>query len=77
MCQYRLIEHFPNFLQAKPLPATQAVIESLNFFIIGTHTLKYLQEGVTFEYLIERNRFNFRGKTCIFCGRWHVIVGRN
>ena len=66
MCQYRLIKHFPDFLQAKPLPATKAVIESLNFFIIGTHTLRYLPQGVTFEDLIEKDRFNFRGKLAYF-----------
>ena len=66
MCQYRLIKHFPDFLRAKPLPATKAVIESLNFFIIGTHTLRYLPQGVTFEDLIEKDRFNFRGKLAYF-----------
>ena len=66
MCQYRLIKHFPDFLRAALLDATQAVIKSLNFFIIGSHTLRYLPEDVTFEDLIERDRFNFRGKLAYF-----------
>ena len=60
MCQYRLIKHFPDFLRAVPLSATRAVIQSLNFFIIRTHVLRYLREGVTFEDLIKK--FNFRGE---------------
>ena len=60
MCQYRLIEHFPNFLQASPLPATQPVIQSLNFFIINTKIFSSRQEGVLVE------TFNFRGKLARF-----------
>ena len=57
MCQYQLIEHFPNFLQAAPLAATQAVIQSLNSFIIDTYTFRDPQEGMTVK-----KTFNFRGK---------------
>ena len=46
MCRYRLIKHFPGFLQAVPLPATQAVIRSLNVFIAGEYIVRYLKEGV-------------------------------
>ena len=60
MCQYRLIKHFPNFLQASPLPATQPVIQSLNFFIINTKIFSSRQEGVLVE------TFNFRGKLARF-----------
>jgi hypothetical protein len=60
MCQYQLIQHFPKFLRAAPLPATQAVIECLDRFIIGRHIIGYLKEGVEFEELVEE--FHFRGK---------------
>ena len=64
MCQYRLVEHFPNFLRAAPLPATQAVIQSLNFFIDREHISSYRQEGVVPEDL--RETFNFRGELAHF-----------
>ena len=56
MCQYRLIKHFPNFLRAKPLEATQAAILSLNAFIINTR--------VEPKDLIEA--LHFRGKPTYF-----------
>ena len=62
-CQYRLITHFPNFLQADPLVATQAAIRSLNYFIKENHT-GYLRDGVNFKNLIET--FEFRGKHAYF-----------
>ena len=64
MCQYRLVKHLPNFLQAAPLIATQAVIQSLNSFIIGTRLARSFQGGMVLEDLIER--FNFRGKSACF-----------
>ena len=64
MCQYRLMQHFPNFLRAAPLIAAQAVIQSLNFFIISLRTFRYRQEDVALENLAER--FNFRGKLAYF-----------
>ena len=64
MCQYRLIKHFPDFLQAAPLIAAQAVIQSLNFFIISTRVFRYRQEDVDLESLAET--FNFRGKLAYF-----------
>ena len=64
MCQYRLIKHFPNFLRAKPLEATQAAIRSLNAFIIHTHVVRYLKENVEPKDLIEA--FDFRGKPTYF-----------
>ena len=64
MCQYRLVKHFPNFLRSAPLPATQAVIQSLNFCIVREHIVRYRQEDVTFKDLIET--FNFRGKLAYF-----------
>ena len=64
MCQYRLVKHFPNFLQAAPLSATQAVIQSLNFFIVIEHIFRYLEEGVKLKDMIET--FNFRGKPAHF-----------
>lgn len=63
-CQYRLITHFPNFLQADPLVATQAAIRSLNHFIVREHIIRYLKKGVAFENLIET--FEFRGKPAYF-----------
>ena len=65
MCQYRLIKHFPNFLQAKPLEATHAAIQSLNFFIIIEHIVRDLKkEGVTLNDKIKI--FNFHGKPAYF-----------
>ena len=64
MCQYRLIKHFLNFLHAAPLHGTQAVIQSLNFFIVIEHVVRYLKDGVTLKNMIET--FNFRGKPAYF-----------
>ena len=64
MCQYRLVKHFPNFLRAAPLNATQAAIRSLNVFIAREHIVRYLKEGVTLEDMIET--FNFREKSAYF-----------
>ena len=66
MCRYRLIKHFPGFLQATPLPAAQSVIRSLNVFIVGEYVARYLKEGVKLEDIIES--FNFRGKPAYFMG---------
>ena len=72
MCQYLLIEHFPNFLQAESLYATQAVIQSLNHFVIDLHTRRNLQEGVAFEDLVKT--FNFRGNFAYFVGHSGVNI---
>ena len=64
MCQYRLVEHFHNFLQASPLLAARMVIQSLNFFIIRFHIVGYPKEDGTFEDLIET--FDFGGKPVYF-----------
>ena len=64
MCRYRLIKHFPGFLQAVPLSAAQSVIRSLNVFIVGEHIARYLKAGVKLEDIIEM--FNFRGKPAYF-----------
>ena len=64
MCRYRLIKHFPGFLQAAPLSAAQSVIRSLNVFIVGEHIVRYLKAGVKLEDIIEL--FNFRGKPAYF-----------
>ena len=64
ICQYRLIKHFSNFLQADLLFATQAAIQSLNFFIIKKHIAGYLKESVKFQDLIET--FEFRGNPTYF-----------
>ena len=71
MCQYQLVEHFPNFLQAAPLYATQAVIESLNFCIIRTHVFSYRQPLEDLEVT-----FNFRGKLAYFVGDSSYIWGQ-
>ena len=63
-CRYRLIRHFPNFLQTNSVVATQVVIRSLNSFIINSHIVKYLKEGVELNDLIET--FNFREKPTSF-----------
>ena len=64
MCQYRLVEHFPDFLRADPLPMAQAVIQGLNLFINDVHIARYRQGGKYFDDLIET--FNFRGKPASF-----------
>ena len=64
MCRYRLIKHFPGFLQAVPLSAAQSVIRSLNVFIVGEHIARYPKEGVKLEDMIEI--FNFHGKPAYF-----------
>ena len=64
ICQYRLIKHFSNFLQAYPLVATQAAIRSLNCFIKKNHIDGYLKDGVKFPDLIET--FEFRGNHTYF-----------
>ena len=64
MCQYLLMQHFPNFLREAPLAATQAVIQGLNFFIISTRIFRYRQGDVALENLAET--FNFRGKLAYF-----------
>ena len=64
MCQYRLVKHFPKFLQKKTLQATEAVIQSLNSFICSEHILQYPTEGVTSDDLKEP--FEFHGKTAYF-----------
>ena len=72
LCQYQLIQHFPDFLQAAPLDATQAVIQSLNHFVIDVHTRRDLQEGVAFEDLVKT--FNFRGNFAYFVGHSGVNI---
>ena len=62
MCQHWLVQHFPDFLRAAPLAATQAAIESLNRFIIGNYT--YHPESV--EPADSRRTFKFRGKLVHF-----------
>ena len=64
MCQYRLVEHFHNFLQASPLIAARMVIQSLNFFIIRFHIVGYFTNNRTFEELT--GIFDFRGKSAYF-----------
>ncbi len=58
MCQYRLGKHLPDFLRAARLTAVDAVIRSLNNFIIHTRIDKPL------EGFIET--FNFRGELASF-----------
>ncbi len=73
MCRYRLIKHFPGFLRAAPLPATQAVIRSLNVFIVGKYIVRYLKEGVEIEDMIDT--FNFRRKPAYFMEDGSYIWG--
>ena len=61
MCHYWLAEHLPKFLRAAPIAATQAVVRSLNFYIVRTEILRYRQD--TIELNDEMNSFEFRGKT--------------
>ncbi len=64
MCQYRLVKHFPKFLQEKPIHATQAAIQSLNYIIAKEHFLRFSREDMTIEELNEP--FNFHEKTANF-----------
>ena len=64
MCQYRLVKHFPDFLQKKPKPATQAAIQSLNCFIAKEHVFRFSRRNMTIDELIEP--FDFHGKTAYF-----------
>ena len=64
MCHYWLAQHIPNFLQAKPIAATRAVIRSLNFYIIHTQILDCLREAVNLQDMVEP--FGFQGKTAYF-----------
>ena len=78
MCEYRLIKHFPNFLRAAPSHATQAVIQSLNAFIVKEHMLSgYLKEGVTREDLSRYIQFSRKNlltlwKTVVISGRHKI-----
>ena len=58
MCQYRLVERFGKFLQALPLTAARAAIQSLNFFIIRFHVDRALDDLT--------KTFDFRGKSTYF-----------
>ena len=64
MCQYRLVKHFPKFLQKKPIYATQAAIQSLNCFIAKEHVFQFSRKDMTIDKLIEP--FDFHGKTAYF-----------
>ena len=64
MCQYRLVKHFPDFLQKKPKHATQAAIQSLNCFIAKEHVFRFSRRNMTIDELIEP--FDFHGKTAYF-----------
>ncbi len=64
MCQYRLVKHFPNFLHKNSKYATQAVIQSLNYFILKEHIIRYRIEDVVLEDVI--GTFSFRGETAYF-----------
>lgn len=61
MCQYSLIQHFPKFLRGAPSSAISAIINCLNYFIIGSHIVGYLKEGSKVEDLLVD--FPFRGKS--------------
>ena len=64
MCQYRLVKHFPDFLQKKPKHATQAVIQSLKCFIAKEHVFQFSRKDMTIEELNEP--FDIHGKTANF-----------
>ena len=61
MCRYRLIKHFPGFLEAAPLLATRAVIQTLNLFIINTRIFSYRRGDA-----VRKETFSFRGKSVYF-----------
>ena len=64
MCEYELIEHFPKFLQTAPSYATQAAIQSLNYFIPDFYFYRELIEENSPTDLMET--FKFRGKPAYF-----------
>ena len=73
MCQYRLMKHFPDFLRAALLDATQAVIQSLNHCVIDVHIRRDHPRDVAFEDVGET--FDFRGKLAYFVGDDSYIWG--
>ena len=73
MCQYRLMKHFPDFLRAALLDATQAVIQSLNHCVIDVHIHRDYPRDVAFEDVGET--FDFRGKPAYFVGDNSYIWG--
>ena len=61
MCHYWLAQHAPDFLRANPIAGAQAVIRSLNFYIIHTQILSYRRESVELQDAMES--FEFRDKS--------------
>lgn len=61
MCQYWLIEKFPQFLRSAPIVATQTAIACLNVYVVASHIRGYLKEGATLEDL--QQEFRFQGTT--------------
>ena len=64
MCQYQLIEHFPNYLRDAPLLASRSAILFLNQFIVNRHVIPFLKEGFELKDLIET--FPFRRRVASF-----------
>lgn len=64
MCQYRLVKHFPKFMQNKPIHATQAAIQSLNYIIAREHIFQFSRKDMSIEELMEP--FDFDEKTAYF-----------
>ncbi len=76
MCQFRLVRHFPKFLQEKPILATQAAIRSLNYIIAKERILRFSRRNKTIEELLEH--FEFQGKTAYFVrDHSHIWNARN
>ena len=64
LCQYTLIEQFPQFLRSAPMLACQAMVRSLNYYVVGRHVIGHLKEGATLEEL--QQQFQFGGTTVVY-----------
>ena len=64
MCQYRLIKHYPKFLQSAPLVAIRTVIQYQNSIIGRTSPYGHVRQGAWLED--PSKRFKFRGRNAYF-----------
>ena len=64
MCQYRLIKHYPKFLQSAPLVAIRTVIQYQNSIIGRASPYGHVRQGAWLED--PSKRFKFRGRNAYF-----------
>lgn len=61
MCHYHLKNAFPGFLKVAPRIACETAVRCLTPYMVGSHVVPYLREGVDINETIET--FQFRGRT--------------